>query len=356
MSDCGDLIADGVRAERAGALDRALDAFRTVCETSSDPDLCAQAYTHEADVRRAQCDWAGATEAARKAQGIAWDADLAERYLESLNAEANILSARGRFDEARPILERVVAGATDPRLRGIALQNLGTILAQSGQRGAAERSFAESLGNFHKAGYERGECIALNNLGRLALDGGDSARARPLLERAFRIAQHLEDLDLAALAGLNLGWSLCATGELDRAQDHAMEALGYFAGCENRWREIECFRLIGDINARCEDYANAERCYGLALTYAEQIDCAPEVRATRERIAALARAKARVGARVVPSEPASSATAPVPVPPAGDFPGPIPAPPDANARGAEPLEMRSSAESGGGTSPAAGLS
>lgn len=327
MSDSADLIADGVRAERAGALDRALDAFRTVCETSSDPDLCAQAYTHEADVRRAQCDWNAATEAARRAQGIAWDADLPERYLESLNAEANILSARGRFDEARPILERVVAGTTDPRLRGIALQNLGSILAQSGQRGAAERSFAESLGNFHKAGYERGECIALNNLGRLALDHGDSARARPLLERAFRIARGLEDHDLAALAGLNLGWSLCQSGDLDRAQDHAMEALGYFSGCENRWREIECFRLIGDINARCEDYANAERCYGIALSYAEQIDCAPEVRATRERIAELARAKSRTARRPAPARPA---TDPLTVPPAGD--------------------------PGGGTSPTAGLS
>ena len=327
MSDSADLIADGVRAERAGALDRALDAFRTVCETSSEPDLCAQAYTHEADVRRAQCDWPAATEAARRAQGIAWDADLAERYLEALNAEANILSARGRFDEARPILERVATGTTDPRLRGIALQNLGTILAQSGQRGAAERSFAESLGNFHKAGYERGECIALNNLGRLALDNGDSARAQPLLERAFRIARQLEDLDMAALVGLNLGWTLCETGQLDRAQDHAMAALGYFAGCENRWREIECFRLIGDINAGCEDYANAERCYGIALTYAEQIDCAPEVRATRERIAELSRAKSRAARRPAP---ARLAVNPLTVPPEDD--------------------------AGGGTSPTAGLS
>jgi tetratricopeptide (TPR) repeat protein len=327
MSDSADLIADGVRAERAGALDRALDAFRTVCETSSDPDLCAQAYTHEADVRRAQCDWNAATAAARRAQGIAWDADLPERYLESLNAEANILSARGRFDEARPILERVVAGTTDPRLRGIALQNLGSILAQSGQRGAAERSFAESLGNFHKAGYERGECIALNNLGRLALDNGDPAGAQPLLERAFRIARRLEDHDLAALAGMNLGWSLCQSGDFDRAQDHAMEALGYFAGCENRWREIECFRLIGDINARCEDYANAERCYGIALSYAEQIDCAPEVRATRERIAELARARSRSAPRPAPA-----------------------------ALAVDPLLVPPDADGGGGTSPTAGLS
>lgn len=350
MSDCADLIADGVRAERAGALDRALDAYRTVCQTSTDPDLCAQAFTHEADVRRAQCDWEGATAAARKAQGIAWDADLAERYLESLNAEANILSARGRYHEARPILERVVTGTVDPRLRGIALQNLGTILAQSGQRGAAERSFAESLGNFHKAGYDRGECIALNNLGRLALDSGEHARARPLLERAFRIARQLEDLDLAALVGLNLGWSLLEAGDLDHAQDHAMAALGYFAGCENRWREIECFRLIGDINARSEDYANAERCYSIALTFAEQIDCAPEARATRERLAELARAKSRAGSRAAPGAPAPARES------AAEYPQPIPSSPAAQPPATQPFELPPPSDAGGGTSPAAGLS
>lgn len=311
MDDAAELIADGVRAERTGALDRALDAFRTVAETSRDPGYRAQALTHEADVRRAQCDWVAATEAARRAQGIAWDADLPERYLEALNAEANILSARGRFDEARPILERVAAGATDPRLRGIALQNLGTIHAQSGQRGAAERAFSESLGNFHKAGYDRGECIALNNLGRLALDGGDCARARPLLERAFAVARRLEDEDLAAIASLNLGWSLCEVGDVDRAQDHAMAALGYFAGCENRWREIECFRLIGDINMRCEDHANAERCYRISLTFAEQIGCEPEARATRDRLAALARARGSGSNKPAPpSRPPAGGTSP----------------------------------------------
>ena len=295
MHELPPLIADGVRAERAGAMDRALDAFRAARETSSDPDVLAQAYTHEADVLRAQCDWEGATAAARRAQGIAWEADLVPRYLEAINAEANILSARGRFEAARPLLEKVVAGSTDPRLRGIALQNLGTILAQSGQRGAAERAFGESLGNFHKCGYDRGECIALNNLGRLALDCDDCARARPLLERAFEIARRIEDHDLAALASLNLAWSLCTAGNFDSAQDHAMSALGYFAGCGNRWREIECFRLIGEINEQSEDVPNAERCFGIALSLAEQIGSEPEIRATRDRLDALRRRAPRRG-------------------------------------------------------------
>ena len=289
MDEALHLIADGVRAERAGAYDRALEAFRLASATAKDADLRAQALTHEADALRSKCEWDDALAAARRAQGVAWEADLADRYLEALNAEANVLSARGKAEEAKPILERVAAGTTDSRLRGIALQNLGTVYAQSGQRGAAERAFTESLGNFHRAGYDRGECIALNNLGRLALDCDDCARARPLLERAFTIARDIEDHDLAALARLNLAWSLCSAGDLDHAQDHAMSALGHFAAASNRWREIECFRLIGDINERCEDWPNAERCFGIALSLAEQIGSEPEVRATRDRLTALAK-------------------------------------------------------------------
>jgi tetratricopeptide (TPR) repeat protein len=305
MDETIQLIADGVRAERTGAYERALEAFRLAVACSDNPAICAEALTHEADVLRAQCDWDNAILAARRAQGIAWEADLADKYLEALNAEANVLSARGRFDEARPILERVAAGSTDARLRGIALQNIGTIHAQNGQHGTAQRAFTQSLANFQKAGYQRGECIALNNLGRLALDAGDCAGAAPLLHRAFAIAREIEDHELTALARLNLAWSLCPGGSLDEAQDHAMAALGHFASCENRWREIECFRLIGDINERCEDWANAERCFGIALSLAEQIGSEPEVRATRERLSGLAQQRSRSVRR--PSPPGGAA-------------------------------------------------
>lgn len=284
MPDTYDLIADGVRAERAGALDRALELYRTVAGSTSDPDLRAEALTHEADALRSQCDWEGALTAARAAQELANAAQLADRALDAVVAEGNVLMARGDFDDARPKFERVAADSNNPRLRGIALQNLGSIHALCGQRSAAARAFSESLGNFHKAGYSRGEGIALNNLGRLALDSNDSARAQPLLERALGIAREIEDSDLAALVSLNLAWALCTAGESDRAQDLAMAALGYFAACNNRYREIECFRLIGEINERCEDFANAARCYTLALSFAEQIGSAPEIRVTRDRL------------------------------------------------------------------------
>lgn len=294
MSESDDIVADGVRAERAGALDRALHAYRTAATTSPDAATRAAALTHEADIYRTRCDWDQAFTAARQAQHIAREAGLDAALMEAIVAEANILMARGVFDEAARQFTRITEQTTEPRIRGIALQNLGAIHAQSGHPRAAARAFRESLGNFHKAGYTRGEVMALNNLGRLAIDTGDYAEARELLERALPLAREIEEAEAAAMASLNLAWVLCHEGAVDRAQDLAMSALGYFASCENRLRQIECLRLIGEVNEKCDDCSNAARCFELAIALAEQIGSEPELRASQDRLAAL---KGRGGSR-----------------------------------------------------------
>ena len=212
---------------------------------------------------------------------------LLERLAEAVNAEANVFLCTGDFIAAAAKYELIAAKSRDARIRGIALQNLGSVYAQCGQPQAAERAFSESLEQFQHCAYKRGQAIALNNLGRLALDSHECSRARPLLSQALTIAQDEEDHDLSALASVNLAAALCDEGQFDRAQDLAMAALGYFSDCANRWREVECLRLIGDINAKCEDRDNAIRCYQLALSLAEQIGSEPEMQLTRERLATL---------------------------------------------------------------------
>jgi tetratricopeptide (TPR) repeat protein len=282
-----ELIADGVRAERAGALDRALECFQRAAIESQDPHTKTQALTHAADVLRARCDWEPALASARSAREVASSAGLTQLEAEATIAEANVLMCRGDFDDAVPHFASIASENAEPRLRAIALQNLGSIYAQTGNRPAAQRAFTESLGNFQLAGYKRGEGIALNNLGRLELDEGRCANARLLLERSLALAREVEDSDLGALASLNLSWALCEDGDLDHSQDLAMAALGYYADCENRWREIECLRLIGKINEKCEDYSNAKRCYQLALNIAEQIGSEREIAETRARLEAV---------------------------------------------------------------------
>ena len=90
-------LEDGIRFERAGLLDRALGSYRSIAETSSDPDSVAAALTHEADVHRTLCDWDASIAAARKAQGVARAARLPQRLADATIAEVNVLMSRGDF-------------------------------------------------------------------------------------------------------------------------------------------------------------------------------------------------------------------------------------------------------------------
>ncbi len=287
MPQLPDLIAEGVRAERAGALDRALEHFRAAADSAQDDARKAQAMTHVADVLRVRCEWDPALAAASEARQLAESVGNDGLAFEARIAEANVLMCRGNFEASEPLFAEIASSAEDPRIRGIALQNLGSMYAQRGNRPAAECAFTDSLSSFEAAGYRRGEAIALNNLGRLALDQGHCDIARGILDRALSLARDVEDSELAALASLNLAWAHCERGDMDRSQDLAMAALGYFSDCNNRWREIECFRLIGIINEKNEDAANARRCYELALNIAEQIGSEREMATTRTHLTAL---------------------------------------------------------------------
>src|SRR5256885_11003866 len=111
---------------------------------------------------------------------------------------------RGDFSEGMTLFQRVLDSSADPKMRGLALQNIGSSLAQQGQLGAAERAFSESYGFFQRAGYRRGEATALNNCGRAALDRGDVPLAETVLEQAVEVARAVDHGELIALATLNL--------------------------------------------------------------------------------------------------------------------------------------------------------
>jgi tetratricopeptide (TPR) repeat protein len=285
-----ELIEDGVRAERLGALDRALTCFAAATQEAEEADTLADALTRIADAFRARADWESALEAARRAQVTAREANLDDRLACARVAEGNVLICRGDFAEAKELFQDVLASTTDPRLRGIALQNIGSILAQQGQLGAAERAFSESYGCFQRAGYRRGEAIALNNYGRVALDRGTADLAEGLLSQGLAAAREVEDEELIALVTLNLAEALACRGEHHGACDLVSGAMGHFVESGNRWRQVECLRLIGSINERAGDRDAAARCYERGLALAEEIGAVAEIRSLSDCIT---RARAR---------------------------------------------------------------
>lgn len=289
-ADASELLREGVGAEEIGALDRALAAFVDAARTD-DAATAAEALTRLADVRRSQAEWDEALRAARQAQRLARRIVDEQFLAHSIVAEGNVFMCRGDFAEGIALFQQVLDLSADPKMRGLALQNIGSCLAQQGQLGAAERAFSESYGNFQRAGYRRGEATALNNLGRAALDRADLALAEDILVQAVETARDAGHGELIALATLNLAEAKARGGALAQAHELASVALGYFTAAGNRWREIECLRLIGTINEQGGHVDAAAACYERGFRLAQEIDAAVEMRTLTECVERIRRAR-----------------------------------------------------------------
>jgi tetratricopeptide (TPR) repeat protein len=284
MPDSVEHLNDGRRYEGQGVLDRALESYSLAAESSTDPATLVEALTHKSRVHRCRSEWELALTTAREAQARARAAQLMAPLIEATIAEGNVLLCRGDFQPALEIFRAVLDGTTDARIRGVALQNIGSILWQQGQLGAAERALSESYGWFSRAGYALGEAMALNNHGRIALERGDLELASQLLTQALEAARSIDDAELIALAKLNYAETLNALGDHRHAEEQASTALGYFTVSGNRWREIECLRLIGSINEKLGKCEYAERCWQRALGIAEAIGAKQDLRLVRDHL------------------------------------------------------------------------
>ena len=297
-------LESGIKCHRLGLLDRALAEFVTAVGLADDPDLRSVAMTHQSNVLRAQCQWQSAIEVARQSRTIAQHAGLTTRAAEAWIAEANVYLARGEFEAALPVFHALLESTPDPRLRGVALQNIGTIRAQCGVLAQAETAFAQSFACFERAGWVLGQAIARNNQGRARIDRGDAAAAVPVLESAVKLAREAEDGELVASALINLAEALLTT-DPERAEDLACTALGHFRSSGSHLSHVECLRLLGDINARRGHGEQAIACWEQGLRIAKAQSARVEVLALERRIERVRRSAA--AASVEGCDPATGA-------------------------------------------------
>lgn len=287
MTEFEELIERGLRYERAGMLDDALRLYEAAATSAQGAEPMSRALRHQADVLRIRCDWERALELGRRSETTAREANLPLQTAEAVNAQAAVHQSRGAFDLAVPLYEEVLDIAPQERMRGVALQNLGAIAAMQGDHDRAARQFEDSAACFEAAGYQRGVAIALNNLGRVSMDRGDFSQAEEVLGRAVSHARATDDLELASVALVNLGEALLERGALAEAEAAVSESLGFFKVSGNLWRQIECFRLLGDIHSVREHPEIALRLYRQALATAEEIEAHPEAEQLRERVSAV---------------------------------------------------------------------
>lgn len=278
-------LEHGLFFERSGSLQKALEAYSAVAATATDPALSVEALRRKSHVLRRQCEWDAALEAARASAQLAIRAELPELFAEALNAEASVYLSRGDFDAAKPLLEQILSVAEDHRILGVALQNLGSIAAMAKEFDKAKRCFLASREHFVRAGYRRGEALALNNGAAIMNDLGEHASALAMAEEAAEAARDVGDFELRALASLNRAQALLAMERYSEAEDLGSQALGFYGVEGDRYRQIGCLRLLGDINRKQGHVAHAIRCYERAIKLAEIVDARVERSLIEARLA-----------------------------------------------------------------------
>jgi tetratricopeptide (TPR) repeat protein len=280
-------IEEGVRFQKAGLLDRALEHFRAAEAEARDARTIARAVRRQSNVYLVRCDWARAIESARRAAAAAERAGLDDEFAEALNAEAVVHESRGDYATAIALLEQALAVTGDDRVAGMALQNLGSIAAQQGDLARADSYFRRSVERFERAGFDAGVATALNNYAAAALDRRDFPTALSTSRDAVTAAKRVNDVELLAIAMLNHAEALAASGDLSAAQDQASAGLGYFSLERNVRLQVRALQLLGDICRQQGNTTAAERCYQRGLQLAREIDAPAEIAALSESMAAI---------------------------------------------------------------------
>jgi tetratricopeptide (TPR) repeat protein len=287
-------LNEGLRLQKAGLLEEALELY-DVASRSRDGTVRATALCRKADLYRVWSRWEQAADSAREGAAVARNAGEYSLYAEAINAEANVYQQRGQFDAAVPLYERVLELPVDDRVRGLALQNMGSIAAQREDLDAAERLFLDSYWHFRRAGYDWGVAFVLNNQAAAALDRGSFASAATIARQAMEAARQVDDFELLGVATLNYAEALAAQDDFARAESLAAGALGFFVLAKSDVHRAQCLRVLGDIYVRRGEVSRARACYMQGLEVAVPLGSRFDTDKLRDALA-------RVGPSDTPAE------------------------------------------------------
>jgi tetratricopeptide (TPR) repeat protein len=262
----------GFRYEQAGLARKAIAAYEAALSAGAEPVEQADAHLRLARVHRTESDWDAAVRESRLARRLAELAGSADLAAEAMNVEVGVYQLRGDFAAADALAVDALAIARSARVRGILLQNRGSIAAQRRDFAGATALFAESVDAFEQSGYELGMAFALCNASAASRDAGDAERALDLAVRATALARRLSAFDVLTSAVQNQAHALVALGRADEAEAPLGEVLGHFTATCNVLRQAECLEVMGVLYTLRPNYDDtAARCFDLARTLAERV-------------------------------------------------------------------------------------
>ena len=137
-----------------------------------------------------------------------------------LRIQGLVASGEGDYEAYRALVERSAAHAReagDGWALMMALNNLGYLALQSGERHRAMKLFEEALQAARTRGDQRTECLLLENLGLAKLELGEAAAAGADFAASLRQAQRLGFLEMASDDLMGIAAVAASRGRFDDA-------------------------------------------------------------------------------------------------------------------------------------------
>jgi tetratricopeptide (TPR) repeat protein len=281
-------LADGIRYERGGVVNRARDCFEAATHSAEQhPEEAAEAWWRLANLHRLHSSWDEALRCARKAAMLAHEHGFSNTEADAVNIEGAVWYIRGDYDQARVHYLRMLDLATTSGTRAKALQNLGTLAAEARNFDEGERLFAESRDAFRAAGDARGEANSLLNMGRLQLDRGFPEVANRTLDEAVSAARQCGDLEMHAAALLNHGIALGELGRSEEAEERVITAYGQFTIADIPVQRVRSLMQLAALAAARKEPGAARVCLEHAKDVAESAELPREIQMITEQLSAL---------------------------------------------------------------------
>lgn len=165
-----------------------------------------------------------ASRALQTAEGMPHAENIPYAHFALAEAARGLGQAEEALERSRRALE--TAGKVNDRwFEAYVLNQLGTLLAATGDRAGARKRFEESYQIRHEFGDPEGMAVALNGLGDLALREGDHAQALRIFEESRRLYRDLDDVGGRATTLRGLGEACTGLGRYGEAAAHLRQAL-----------------------------------------------------------------------------------------------------------------------------------
>jgi predicted ATPase/class 3 adenylate cyclase len=246
--------------------------------TGPEQDVWLERLERELDNLRSALDW-----------GLSQTGEVLQSSLTLTVSLSRFFLVRNLFKEGRMWLERAVAASdlSSVELKARLRNSAGILAMRDGDRERAKDLVQEAVDLFDQANDRKGLASALNNLGTLWRDLGDKQQAETYFDRSYSLFQQ-EGLDSAAIALSNLALAVRDRGDLDRARALFEDSLAMHQESGDLWSVALCKGSLGELAMMRGDQATAKEHLSDALALSHDLKDSRNVGLTLSTLGALA--------------------------------------------------------------------